>query len=108
MAQVHAEPGSLTIQLTGDEALVLDAMLERCSSQTTRAGRTAPGGIWRIEQGSELVSASDYCLSYTAVVFTGRPWASFPVCLMARVLPSAETVALAVTVALPPFFQTFS
>ncbi len=54
------------------------------------------------------LSASDYCLSYTAVFLTVRPWKSLPACVIVRVLPSPETAALAVMVTFPAFFQTFS
>src|ERR1700757_3163740 len=47
---------------------------------------------------------SPYCLSYTAVLVTFFPFASVPVVVTVRLLPSAETAMRPVIVVFPPFF----
>src|SRR6185503_1385857 len=51
---------------------------------------------------------SGYCLSYTETEWIFSPFGPVPSCVTVSVLPSGETVTLAVTVPLPPSFQVFS
>ena len=45
-----------------------------------------------------------YCLSYTAALVTLLPFASVPLAVTVRVLPSADRTIRAVVVTLPSFF----
>src|SRR2546430_16296546 len=71
-----------------------DALLIRFS----RRAWVARGGLTKLS----------YCLSYTAVFLTFFPFGSVPLVLTVRVLPSADTTILPVTVVLPSFFPVSS
>jgi hypothetical protein len=81
---------------------------------TTVEGRTAtPNSLRRcqMEKGRRksrplgLNVVVRYCFSYTAVLLTLLPFASVPLVVTVRLLPSADTVIRPVIVTLPPFLM---
>ncbi len=56
-----------------------------------------------INSATPMPESFRYCLSYTAVLLTFLPFASVPLKVTVRLLPSAETTTLPLIVVFPPF-----
>ena len=75
--------------------------------------RPSPAGVRAADAGGShrllgrLAAESLYCLSRTRLLFTGSPLEFLPVWVTVKVLPSLDTKAIEVTVALPAFLDTF-
>jgi len=72
-----------------------------------RLDPTRPCGRHRIKlpinSATPMPESFRYCLSYTAVLLTFLPFASVPLKVTVRLLPSAETTTLPLIVVFPPF-----
>ena len=58
----------------------------------------------QVHLSSSACTTSRYCFSYTAVLLILLPFASVPLAVTVRVLPSADRTMWAVVVTLPSFF----
>ena len=58
----------------------------------------------QVQLSSSACTSSRYCFSYTAVLLILLPFASVPLAVTVRVLPSADRTMRAVVVTLPSFF----
>src|SRR5450631_361386 len=76
-----------------------EAILPNFLTQSQKQGPPKP----RLEWAAHRDQRCRYCLSYTAVLVTFLPAASVRFKVTVRVLPSAETTALPLTVTLPSF-----